>query len=71
VSQANYAGSGALYWLDVALENVLAGALPLEALTEAQVKAAAFVDCIGEGDYQETWRACAQQADPGVVLQGE
>jgi hypothetical protein len=66
--QGNEVGHGALYWLDVALEEVLAGALPVDALGEAQVKAAAFVDCVGEEGEQGTWRDCAKKADPGISL---
>lgn len=59
----------ALYWLDEALAQVLAGASPFEALAQAQGKASAFADCLaGSAEAPDAWRACAQQADPEVAL---
>lgn len=62
----------ALYWLDEALADVLAGARPDAALAEAQAQAATFADCIASSELTEgTVRACARQTDPDVVLPGE
>jgi len=68
LSAANYA----LYWFDEAFADVLAGARPAAALPEAQVKAAAFADCIAVSEVtEEVYRTCARQVDPNVVLPGE
>jgi ABC-type glycerol-3-phosphate transport system substrate-binding protein len=62
----------ALYWLDEALVDALAGARPAAALAEAQVKAAAFAGCMASGGAtEEAMYTCARQADPDVVLPGE
>jgi len=62
----------ALYWFDDALADVLAGGRGDEALAEAQAKAMAYVDCMASRSFSdESWRACAQQADPDVALPGE
>ena len=62
----------ALYWLDEALADALAGARPAAALAEAQVKAVAFADCLASGGAtEEAMYTCARQADPDVVLPGE
>jgi ABC-type glycerol-3-phosphate transport system substrate-binding protein len=62
----------ALYWFDEAFADVLAGARPAAALSEAQVKAAAFADCMAVGEATEdVRRTCARQVDPNFVLPGE
>jgi hypothetical protein len=59
----------ALYWFDQAVEDVLAGVSPANALAAAQTKAVAFADCLdGKEDTPDAWVVCAQQADPDLVL---
>jgi hypothetical protein len=63
------ASTYALYWLDEALADVLEGARPVDALTEAQTKASVFVSCMTDsGDPRGAWPACARKADPDIVL---
>ena len=62
----------ALYWFDEALADVLAGARPSAALAKAQVKAAAFAECIaGRPHSQEIFQTCARQIDPTTALPGD
>ena len=59
VSATSYA---ALYWLDEALAQVLAGASPVAALEQAQAKAGTFVQCVGSRELnEEIRRACAPE----------
>ena len=61
--------SDALHWLDQALEDVLAGASPSEALAAAQGKAAAYGNCLDSNEgAADAWRTCAREADPGLAL---
>jgi len=56
------------YWMFEAYDQVLEGVDVEKALSDAQVKAGAFVDCLGEGitSGDETrYRDCAQEVDPG------
>jgi multiple sugar transport system substrate-binding protein len=66
------ASTYALYWLDEALADVLAGTPPADALVEAQAKASVFVSCMNDSDDPRgAWPTCARQADPDVVLPSE
>jgi multiple sugar transport system substrate-binding protein len=57
------------YWLSEAYDRVLEGVDVEEALIDAQAKAEAFVDCLGEeissADRAQYW-ACAKEVDPEV-----
>jgi ABC-type glycerol-3-phosphate transport system substrate-binding protein len=57
------------YWVIAAHDRVLEGADVEEALSKAQAKAEAFIDCLGEdiasADRAQYW-ACAQEVDPEV-----
>ena len=63
-----------MYWLYVALDDVLGGTPPSSALAEVQKKASAFTACIaGTGEVtDEITFACAREADPQVrIYKGE
>ncbi len=61
--------SFALYWLEGAFDEVLAGAPADRALAGAQIRASGYADCLEALDgSDEAWRNCARQIDPETVL---
>ena len=62
---AQAADTRAAYFLQNALEQVLAGTPAEAALAEAQRQAEVYMACVAQG---KDWRTCAQEADPEVIL---